>query len=471
MKKGWRVRMIPVASIALGLLMWISYRVSAQPPLRGESPGRGAQYKNMRLVGHNDLQARSAYQPLPHKQGGKWIAYVGHHNGRARNPLTGIAETNGTSIVDVTDPANPVYLYHLPGAAGSQMVQVCNGSTLPAADPDKTYLLRSNGNLEHQVWDVTHPRNPVLISTPVTGLSGTHKNWWDCRTGIAYLVSDGRPFGWRTKRMLQVFDLSKPASPVHIRNFGLVGQEPGASGPVPPGLHEATVLGSRVFLAYGTSSDGVLQIVDRDKLLTGAPAPTRANLVFPQVGRLDMPSFWGGHTAWPLLGVEIPDYAQNRDHTVRDFVVLVSESVANECRETRHMAFLVDITEESKPFPVSSYQVPESSGDFCSRGGRFGAHSTNWVFTDIFYKRIQFFSWFNAGVRAVDVRDPFNPAEVGFFIPATTENTDPRGDKRAIQTNNVEVDGRGYIYLADRANTGLHIVELTGAARQIAIFP
>jgi integrase len=86
---------------------------------------------------------------------------------------------------------------------------------------------------------------------------------------------------------------------------------------------------------------------------------------------------------------------------------------------------------------------------------------------------------FNAGMRAVDIRDPFNPREVGFYIPAVTARTDKRcvtvaGASRcqvAIQTNNVEVDDRGYIYLADRADTGLHIVELTGAARAIANLP
>ena len=35
--------------------------------------------RNMRLVGFNDLQARSAYQPVIHKQGERYIAYVGHH--------------------------------------------------------------------------------------------------------------------------------------------------------------------------------------------------------------------------------------------------------------------------------------------------------------------------------------------------------------------------------------------------------
>ena len=41
-------------------------------------------------------------------------------------------------------------------------------------------------------------------------------------------------------------------------------------------------------------------------------------------------------------------------------------------------------------------------------------------------------------------------------------------NKVAIQTNNVEVDDRGYIYIVDRANTGMHILELTGPAREIA---
>ena len=43
--------------------------------------------------------------------------------------------------------------------------------------------------------------------------------------------------------------------------------------------------------------------------------------------------------------------------------------------------------------------------------------------------------------------------------------------KIAVQTNNVEVDDRGYIYIVDRANTGLHILELSGAARRVANFP
>ena len=74
-----------------------------------------AESSNMELVGYNDLQARSAYQPMIQKQGDRWIAYIGHHGGEAMNPLTGKMEANGTSIVDVTDPKHPKYLVHIPG--------------------------------------------------------------------------------------------------------------------------------------------------------------------------------------------------------------------------------------------------------------------------------------------------------------------------------------------------------------------
>src|SRR5262245_42688173 len=53
---------------------------------------------NMELVGHNDLQGRSAYQPLIINQDGREIAYVGHHDeDLVLNPLTGKKEMNGTS--------------------------------------------------------------------------------------------------------------------------------------------------------------------------------------------------------------------------------------------------------------------------------------------------------------------------------------------------------------------------------------
>ncbi len=135
------------------------------------------------------------------------------------------------------------------------------------------------------------------------------------------------------------------------------------------------------------------------------------------------------------------------------------------------MTFLVDITDVTRPWPTSNYNVPDESGDFCERGGRFGAHASNENFTSLFYKKLVFISWFNAGVRAVDIRNPFSPKEVGYYIPATTADTFAVGGAIVIQTNNVEVDDRGYVYIVDRSGTGLHILELIGPARDAAGLP
>ena len=429
----------------------------------------------MRLLSHNDLQARSAYQPIIHQQGNRWIAYVGHHAGEALNPLTGEVEPNGVSILDVSNPQKPKYLHHLAGDAGgeeadqAQMVRACDGSELPNGDPSKTYVLRSVGESAHEVWDVTDPSGPELESTPVSGLMGTHKSWWECDTGIAYLVS-GVP-GWRTERMTQVFDLSDPANPVHIRNYGLVGQEPGSTGPVPEELHGPISLGNRVYFGHGTSSNGIIQIVDRERLLTGPAEPTPENLLFPQVSRLDLSSLGGAHTTFPVLGIPVKDHADFTEASTRDVIVTVNESTGDECDESPQIVYITDITDETTPQVISNFQVPESSGDFCQRGGRFGAHSSNENMTERYYRKLVFIAYFNAGVRVVDIRDPFRPEEVGFFIPKTTKNTEPIDGKTAIQTNNVEVDDRGLVYIVDRANTGLHILELTGRARQIANQP
>ncbi|HEY7060030.1 MAG TPA: hypothetical protein VII06_01015 [Chloroflexota bacterium] len=490
--RRWRGSLVLGALLIPALLVWPAGRSAAQQAAGGaagqETPAPQlqaltAEAHDMALVGYDDLQARSAYQPVIHHQGDRWIAYVGHHGGSARNPLTGDVQPNGTSVVDVTDPRAPRYLYHIPGmiggpeSGGAQMVAVCDGRDLPRGDPAKTYLLRTFGTTAHQVWDVTDPSQPSLLTVVVDGLTDTHKSWWECDTGIAYLVS-GSP-EWRTRRMTQVFDLSDPTAPRMIREFGLVGQEPGATGPVPPSLHGAIRAGNRLYFAYGTSRDGVIQIVDRDKLLNGDPAPTPANLRYPEISAVPMAPGRGAHTTFPVLGMPMPEFEHNAEGRTADFLVVVGEMIPNACQEFQQMVYFVDISVETTPFGVSNFHVPEASGNYCARGGRFGSHASNESTTPIYYGRLVFISYFNAGVRAVDIRDPYAPREVASFIPAVTANTDERcaevdGEEQckiAIQTNNVEVDDRGYIYIVDRANTGMHILELTGAARQIANFP
>ena len=341
------------------------------------------------------------------------------------------------------------------------------------------YLLRVFGGQAHEIWDVTTPEKPSLLTTVVRGLKGTHKSWWECDTGIAYLVSG--PKDWRVRRMTKVYDLSDPAKPVFIRDYGLDGQQPGSTGQPPFELHGMISMGpqkNRVYMGHGNNKFGILQIVDREKLLNGPKEVTRENLNYPQVSRLDFPTNSGAHTVLPLLDMEIEHFKKSQN-SKRDFIVAVNESINDECREANQQVWIIDITQEQRPFGVANWTVKEPSGKFCDCGERFGAHSPQENMTPIFHKKILFVTWFSAGLRALDVRNPYQPREVGYFIPSITKNTYKRcvidnGTEKckiAIQSNNVETDDRGYIYVADRANTGLHILELTGEARAIAGLP
>ncbi|HEV2199261.1 MAG TPA: hypothetical protein VGR73_05540 [Bryobacteraceae bacterium] len=456
-----------------------------QPTIPPSAAQKTPRASNMALVGYNDLQARSAYQPIVQKQGNRWIAYVGHHGGEMMNPQTGKMEPNGTSIIDVTDPKKPKYLVHIPGEpkektgefGGASMVRVCSGDELPHGQKGKYYLLRAYGNTRHEMWDVTDPAKPAMMNVIVDGLRDTHKNWWECDSGIAYLVSG--PVGWRVPRMMQIYDLSDPAKPVFIRNFGLPGQEPGAKGATPGGIHGAFSTGpkgNRVYAAYDNARNGVVEILDRDKLLHGPKEPTEENLKYPVIERMDLPQDMGAHNIYPFLKMQLPEFGLQKFSKVKDFMLLIGETTPNECQESRQMVRIFDITTETMPVGVSTWTVPEDSGNFCTAGGRFGTHSSQENMTPVFNNRVMFVAHFNAGVRALDIRDPYKPKEIGYYIPAITDKTDKRcvGDEKdghckiAIQTNNVDVDDRGYIYAVDRANTGMHILDLTGSARLAA---
>ena len=142
------------------------------------------------------------------------------------------------------------------------------------------------------------------------------------------------------------------------------------------------------------------------------------------------------------------------------------------------MLFSLDVTAWDHPMTVSTFRVPD--GDYASRGLRFGPHQFAETMDSNLYSprannNLLFLAYFNAGLRVLDMSDPFKPTEVGFYVPATTDRTLARPsrfdddpslqslNKIVIQTNDVDLDYRGLAYLSDRGGTGLHIVEYLAA--------
>ncbi len=133
---------------------------------------------------------------------------------------------------------------------------------------------------------------------------------------------------------------------------------------------------NRIYFGYGTNGGGILQIVDREKLLNGPKEPTPENLQYPQVGRLDLSPLIGAHTTYPMLGVPVPAFLHDKTGAKRDFVMIVNEQIQNECQEARQMVWFADITVEAKGMVVSElHTAPESGGNFCERGGRGSART------------------------------------------------------------------------------------------------
>jgi len=193
-------------------------------------------------------------------------------------------------------------------------------------------------------------------------------------------------------------------------------------------------------------------------LLHGDPT----DVISPQISYFNLASTaQGGHTSFPIYKAK------------QDLLLVVSEEGTNECQDAPnyHVAWLYDITDETNSTLLSTLSVDPDSGDFCHKGGRFGAHASTESFHRPYYGRLAIISWFNAGVRVWDIRDPANPQPVAYFIPApnanTIQNCAGTDCKNAIQTNNVEIDHRGLIYIVDRAGTGMHILRLTGEAKAL----
>jgi hypothetical protein len=488
-------------------------------PLRVPPPNGWDQESiwNMKVVGFQDNQGRpSSDDGWIENQNGRYILYMANSPGSGFNPLTGKVEKNGTSPIDVTDPAKPVFVSHIPAPSGggSTHVAVCGGNILPHAQKNHWYLLRHDGSTNQEVWDVTDTAAPVRLTVLISGLIATHHDWWECDTGIAYTISQTKTDGWHetgSHQHVYIYDLSNPAKPALIRQFGLVGQQPGADlaaaqscynapGPncyegvtnPPGGVHQVYSAGvkiNRVYLPYGVDNNGVFQIVDRQKLLTGctkptasphcATSPTQADLLYPQVSYITTNPNQGGHTSIPIFGVPIPPAQQNfLDGKPQkwDLLAVTSEDTTNDCfGQPWKNPWLVDITDDRAPWPIATLDVPQFPGNFCAKGSRFGSHEINREIYAPYYGRLLIVAMFNAGLQVWDIRDPYNPRRVAYFIQAPNKNThtscgtyqrNPHYCRKAIFSDLGEVDDRGYIYNFDRAGSGLTVLKLTGDAVQ-----
>ncbi len=405
------------------------------------------------------------------------LAFIGH-----------IDPPHGTSIINVSDPANPklVAQLEMPLHTHSHKVRVAGdvmvinnenytrhmkaaGAKIPeirarletelGRPPSDAELAAALGNYRAEdigriieaaemefdgggirIYDISDPGAPVETAFHKTGGNGVHRFDFDGR--YAYLST--RMEGYQGN-IVVIVDLNDPANPEEVSRWWLPGQwiaggEQPDWGEARYECHHPLCFGDRLYVSYCMAGMIILDISDITK-------PKRIS------HHNYHPPFFKTHT-YARMPFKLDG---------RDIAVAVDEQPPRP-RPGQVPAFMwiFDVSDETDPKPLSAYTMSEAAtpyklGDLTPGDARFGAHQCHEKMTD----SLVYISWFRGGLRIVDIRNPAQPEEVGFYIPV------PGKGVPTVQSNDVFVDDRGHIYLLDRF-AGLEILEYTGPPGQQA---
>jgi hypothetical protein len=397
---------------------------------------------NMKLVSHHELQGFGGLgegMGMQQTRDGRRILWLAHES--APKNFTG---------VDVTDPRAPkvVVQTDLPHAKMRSNSLDVVGDVMAVAYQTSGVSIQPAG---FDLFDVSEPERPKRIahfdaSGPHS--RGVHALWFvDGRyVHLSGGAADFKPRNPKDDQFYRVVDVRNPSKPTEVGRWWLPGTREGDDAPPPARLpakfdmgfraHNTNVFPQRPDRAYIGYIDGgvvVLDITDlaRPKLVT------HWNYSPPYNGFT--------HTVLPLFS--------------RDLWIVSDECVQDDGIDWPKLVWVVDARVETNPVPIATCPAPPHDA-FAKRGGRFGAHNlhenlpvpTSWRSDDVIIG-----TFFNAGVRAYDVSNPYQPQEVAYFVPGAPKLS-PVG---AIQLNDVYVDDRGLVFTVDRFVGGLYVLELT----------
>jgi len=396
---------------------------------------------NFKLIAHHELAGFGGMgegMSIQIAGDGRRILWLAHES--APKNFTG---------VDVSDPRAPkiVVQTELPEQHMRSNSLETVGDIMAVAYQTQRHGERPAG---FELFDISVPERPrsiAFVDASGPGSRGVHQLWFcDGKTvHMAAGAPDFTPSNPLDDQFYRAFDVSNPAKPVEVSRWWLPGTRVG-DAEAPPRRHQSPRYDmgfrahntnvypqrpDRCYLGYIDGGMFILDISDRAN-----PKP---------VCRWDnSPPFSGfTHTVLPLFE--------------RELLVVTDESVVDGAGDWPKLIWLLDAREETNPIPISTCPVANVE-DYAGRGGRFGAHNihenvprpTAWH-----SDRIIIGTFFNGGLRAYDIADPYRPQEIAAFVPEAPRAA-PTG---AIQLNDVFVDERQIVYAVDRHIGGLYILE------------
>jgi hypothetical protein len=349
------------------------------------------------------------------------FAYIGHMD-------PGV----GTSIADVSDPLNPRIVAQVPVAPGfhSHKVRASNGLMLVNRELVNKAAAQEGVRGGLGIYDISKPAQPREITHWSCGGRGVHRFTFDGR--YAYLSPELDGY---LGNIVMILDLIDPAHPREVGRWWLPGQwTAGGETPAWNGrahrCHHPIRSGDRLFVSYWHGGIVILDISDMSRPVM--VSCTHWSPPFP----------WPSHSAVPIPQ---PIYG-------RRWMIVADEDVdrlqPDPAPEMSAFIWFVDITDESHPVPVSSFQVEGLHG--ARHPDMTGCHQPVETITGSDVP----VAWFSQGLRIIDFSNPMRPRQTACYIP---EAADPQ---KRVSSNDVFVDSRGLIYLIDRIS-GLTVLERT----------
>lgn len=394
--------------------------------------------QNVRPIGYVKTEESGGGKMTLIRRGERWFLY---------NAL----RDRGLGIIDVTDAANPKLLSVVPEARGQV---TANGNLLITGVGGQQINLPGEGV---SLWDITVPDKPKLQSHWSTGAYGTHRNYYPGGK-YAYLSAGLPGFKGVNKRQLVLLDVSDPKKPFVATVWWLPGHKDGEVFSDPAietsqayGHHGAMFASGEPTTLYDEHSPRNIATIGYAPYIVNLDIRDKNDL--REIGKLRISP--------PFLA-----FGNQTVHTVvplsESLVFASSEAHMAGCKEDElNFAGLIDNREPREPKLLSLLPVPMPPKDapyksFCDKGGRFGPHNTN---SEIFNPDVQkpgdllYLTYFNAGLRVFDIRDPRHPVESGWFVPPNPAEArrSQVGTLKVNQTQDVLVDARGNIFVTDSA--------------------
>jgi hypothetical protein len=397
--------------------------------------------RNFKLLAHHELNGFGGM--------GEGMSVQIAKDGRRMLWLAHECAPKNFTAVDVSDPRAPrvVVQTDLPGDHMRSNSLETVDNIMAVAYQTKMHGQKPAGM---ELFDISVPEQPksiAFVDASGPGSRGVHQLWF-CDGETIHMAAgapDFRPTNPLDDQFYRAFDVRNPSKPAEVSRWWMPGTREGDGAP-PPRRHQTprNDMGfrahntnvypqrpDRCYLGYIDGGMFILDISDR-----AYPKP---------LCRWDnSPPFSGfTHTVLPLFD--------------RQLLVVTDESVLDNAEDWPKLIWILDGRDEANPVPIATCPV-DNVQDFARRGGRFGAHNihenvprpTSWH-----SERIILGTFFNGGLRAYDIANPYQPREVGVFLPPA-----PRGAPTgAIQLNDVFVDERQIVYVVDRHAGGLYVLE------------